>query len=146
MKPTTALRAASVVSFLYFAGHTAGFPWTPSPEPLTQSVVGPMKASAFDVMGTSRTYWDFYLGFGLTNSVLMLLESVVLWLLATLAKDDARRLRPLLVAILVASVVQLGLVLRFFFIAPLVLNVVLIVVLLLALRATRAEASKAATG
>jgi len=146
MKTTTALRVASVASFLYFAGHTAGFPWTPSPADLTRAVVGPMRSSAFEVMGASRTYWDFYLGFGLTVSVYMLLASGLLWWLAGVARTDARGLRPVLIAFLVASVLQLGLVLRFFFVAPLICNVAVIVFLLLAIRGARAVPLAAAAG
>jgi len=146
MKSATTLRAASVASFLFFAGHTAGYPWTPSPTSLTEAIVGPMKSSAFPVMGTARTYWDFYLGFGLTVSVLLLLESVVLWCLATLVTHEPRQLRPVLLAFLVANLLQLGLVIGFFFVAPLALNVLLIACLLLALRGTRAVPVAAAAG
>jgi hypothetical protein len=29
LKPSTLLRIASIVSFVYFLGHTIGIPWTP---------------------------------------------------------------------------------------------------------------------
>jgi len=82
-----------------------------------------MRSFRFDVSGTVRTYWDFYQGFGLTVSVFMLLESVLLWLLAGLARNEPVRVRPFVLAFLVANVAQLALVVRFFFLPPLVLSV-----------------------
>jgi hypothetical protein len=121
LKPSVFLRAASVLSFLYFLGHSAGVPWTPSQGGATDLVIGGMKSYRFEVFGTERTYWDFYEGFGLAVSVLVLLEAVVLWLLATLAAKEAHRLRPILLAFLVANLAVLVLVVKFFSLPPIVL-------------------------
>ena len=80
----------------------------------------------------SRSYWDFYLGFGLTLSVFQLLESVVLWLLAGLTVEAPARARTFIVAFFVANAAQLILVLRFFFLPPLVLSAALTLCLFLA--------------
>ena len=122
MKPPTFLGAASVLSFLYFLGHSAGFPWTPSQGGASNLVIGGMKSYRFEALGAERTYWDFYEGFGLTVSVLLLLEAVVLWFLATLAVKEAHRLRPILLAFLVANAAVLVLVAQFFFLPPVVLS------------------------
>ena len=123
MNPRLLLRISAILSFLYFLGHSAGMPWTPSPGGEGEAVVGGMKSFSFDVAGSVRTYWDFYQGFGLTVSVFMLLESVLLWLLAGLARTEHARVRPFVLAFLVANVAQLALVVRFFFLPPLVLSV-----------------------
>ena len=125
MTPRRLLRIAAILSLLYFLGHSAGMPWTPSPGGQSETIVNLMRSFHFDVSGSSRTYWDFYLGFGLTLSVFQLLESVVLWLLAGLAADAPARARPFVLAFLVANVLQLVLVLRFFFLPPIVLSVAL---------------------
>src|SRR3954447_20731712 len=93
-RSSTFLRVASVLSFLLFLGHSAGVPWTPSDGGATSTVIGLMKSYRFDVLGSERTYWDLYEGFGLTNSVFLLLEAVVLWFLARLAVKESHRLRP----------------------------------------------------
>ncbi|HVP60737.1 MAG TPA: hypothetical protein VMT11_09270 [Myxococcaceae bacterium] len=143
MKPSALLRAASVLSFLYFLGHSAGMPWTPSQGGgATSTVIGFMKSYRFLVLGSERTYWDFYEGFGLTVSVFLLLEAVVLWLLAMLAVKEAHRLRPIVLAYLVANVAQLVLVVRFFFLPPLALSAANTLCLALALWSSR----NAATG
>ena len=117
------LRIAAILSLLHFLGHSAGMPWTPSEGGETATVIGGMKSFRFDVLGSARTYWDFYQGFGLMVSVFILLESALLWLLAGLAQDEPARVRPLIVAFLVANIAQLVLVVRFFFLQPLVLSV-----------------------
>jgi hypothetical protein len=136
MKASTLLRVSSVLTFLYFLGHSIGYPWMPSQGGATETVVGLMRSFHFDVFGSERTYWDFYLGFGLTVSVLMLLEAVVLWLVAGIAVKDPRSARPFAAAFLLANLAQLGLVLRFFFLPPLVLSVLNTACLALALWAS----------
>jgi hypothetical protein len=118
-------------------GHSTGIPWTPSPGGATDAVVGLMKSFRFDVLGAERTYWDFCEGFGLTASVLLLLEAVVLWFLATLAVKEARRLRPIVLAFLVANVALLFLVVQFFFLPPIVLAAASTLCLALALWTSR---------
>ncbi len=137
MKPSTFLRAASVLSFLHFLGHSSGMPWTPSEGGATSVVIGAMKSYRFEVLGAERTYWDFYQGFGLTVSILELLEAVVLWFLAALAVKEAHRLRPIVLACLVANVAQLVLVVRFFFLPPVVLSAASTLCLALALWSSR---------
>jgi hypothetical protein len=137
MTPRRLLRIAAILSFLYFLGHTAGMPWTPSEGGHTDLVVGGMKSFHFDVFGSMRSYWDFYQGFGLTLSVLQLLGAVVLWLVAGLAADTPARARPFVLAFLVANVAQLVLVVRFFFLPPLVFSVAVTLCLGLAAWALR---------
>ena len=144
MTPRRLLRIAAVLSFLYCLGHTAGFPWTPSTGGHTDLVVGGMKSFTFEVFGSTRSYWDFYQGFGLTLTVLQLLGAVVLWLVAGLAADVPARARPFVLAFLVASVAQLVLVVRFFFLPPLVFSV--LVTLFLALAAWTLRPRNAPTG
>jgi len=144
MTPRRLLRIAAVLSFLFFLGHSAGWPWTPSSGGQTEAVLGGMQSFRFDVFGTSRTYWDFYLGFGLTVSVLQLMESVLLWLVGGLAADSAARAQPFVLTFLVANLAQLLLVIRFFFLPPLVLSVAL--TLCLGLAAWSARPRHAPTG
>jgi hypothetical protein len=119
------LRIAAVLSLLFFLGHSAGMPWTPSMGGAPGVVVSGMRSARFDVFGTSRTYWHFYQGFGLTVSVLQLLESVVLWLSAELATDEPGRVRPFILVFFIANLAQLVLMLRYFFLPPIVLSAAL---------------------
>lgn len=123
MKPSTLLRIGSVLSLLYFGGHMMGAPWTPSQGPETTALVGNMKSYRFDVMGSSRTYWGFYLGFGLIIGVHLLVQTVALWQLGTMAKRDASSVRPLIGLFGLALVANAILAWRFFFAVPLVLAI-----------------------
>lgn len=44
----------------------------------------------FSAAGTSRSYWDFYQGFGLAISALLGVQALLLWQLAALARDTGR--------------------------------------------------------
>jgi len=135
MTTTLWLRIASVVSLLFAAGHTLGGRklWSPMGE---TAVLKAMRDVRFEVMGVSRSYLDFYLGFGYSLSVSMVLQAVLLWQLAGLARTEPARLRPAIAAFVLASVA--GAVLSWTFIIPipaafsLVVTACLVVAFLLA--------------
>ena len=137
MKPSFLLRIGSALSLLYFAGHMSGIPWTPSTGPETAALLDTMKSYRFDVVGSSRTYWDFYLGFGLTIGVYLLVQTVALWHLGTMSNRDARSVRPLLAVFGLGLVANAILLWRFFFAIPLVLTIAIAICLALAFVATR---------
>jgi hypothetical protein len=74
MTPSFLLRIAAAITLLYCAGHTMGMPWTPATGPQEAAVLDAMKTTRFDTMGTVRTYWDFYFGFGAAISVYLALQ------------------------------------------------------------------------
>jgi hypothetical protein len=135
------LRVAAVITFLYFAGHTSGVPWTPSVGPQETALLQSMKSVRFDAMGFSRTYWDFYIGFGLAISGFLLLQAVVLWQLASRAKADPMAIRPIIASFFVSFVVNAILVWMFFFTAPLVLAIAIAIFLGLAFYAAGRSAN-----
>ena len=117
MKPSLLLRIASILSFLFAAGHTSGglSSWSPPGE---TEVLRAMRSFHFDAAGVSRSYLDFYLGFGFILSIYLLAQAVVLWQLASLAKAAAIQVRPLVGTLLVASVGCAFLSWRFMFLVP----------------------------
>jgi hypothetical protein len=132
MKASWLLRVAAVITFLYFAGHTAGIPWTPAVGPAQMPALEAMKSRAFNVDGFTRTYWDFYFGFGVIISVYVLTLALVLWQLGSLAQTDAVRVRPIIASIFVAFVVNAMLAWKYFFTVPVVVTVAISVCLALA--------------
>jgi hypothetical protein len=128
MRPSLPLRIASILTFLFAAGHTAGglSLWSPAGE---TEVLRAMRAFHFDTGGTSRSYLDFYLGFGFIISVYLLLQAVALWQLASIAKSDAVRIRPLIGSFFLASVASAVLSWRFIFVLPVVSSAVVAVCL-----------------
>ncbi len=136
MNTTLWLRIASVIALLFALGHTMGSPWTPGPA----SVVEAMKSVRFDVVGSHRSYWEFYFGFGISISVYMFMQTALLWLLAALAKTQAAATRPF-VAVLLASYAANGFIAwKYFFLLPLVLSTAIVICLVLALVASRPRA------
>jgi hypothetical protein len=102
MRTTLLLRAASVVSLLFAAGHTLGGTkdWSPMGE---TDVLQAMRTHRFDVAGASRTYLDFYRGFGFSLTVTLLLQAALLWQLASLARTEPRRASPMIASFVLAS-------------------------------------------
>ena len=133
MKSSTFLRIASVITFLYFAGHTASIPWTPAVGPGEAPVLEAMKTHTFDVLGSNRTYWDLYFGFGVIISAYLLVQAVVLWQLGSLAKREPALVRAIVVSFLVAFIVNAFLSWKYFFAIPLINAILISVCLALAL-------------
>ncbi|PYX34185.1 MAG: hypothetical protein DMG80_03120 [Acidobacteria bacterium] len=129
MKSSTFLRIASLITFFYFAGHTASIPWTPAVGPGEASVLEAMKAHSFNVLGSNRTYWDLYFGFGVIISGYLLVQAVVLWQLGSLAKREPAQVRAIVASFLVAFIVNAFLSWKYFFVIPLI-NAILISVCL----------------
>ena len=131
MKPALLLRIASVITLLLAVGHTAGglsF-WSPAGD---TEVLRAMRSFHFDAAGVSRTYLDFYLGFGFITGIYLLAQAVALWQLASMAKADPIRVRPLVASFLLTSIVSAFLSWRFIFLLPVVSFIVVAVCLGLA--------------
>ena len=140
MKTVILLRIASITSALFAAGHTAGASQSWSPPGETE-VLRAMRSFQFNADGVSRTYWDFYMGFGFIISVYLFLQAVLLWQLATSAKTQPLRVRPLIASFFFASFASALLSLRFIFAIPVMFSGLITVCLGVALLTARAEKS-----
>lgn len=128
---TTLLRIASVISLVFTAGHTMGGlkRWSPMGD---NPVLKSMTDVRFDAMGANRSYLDFFMGFGWSISVLMVMETILLWQLASLATTEPARLRPMIAVIALATVGTGIIAWRFIFPVPALFSAVLAIVLGLA--------------
>lgn len=133
LTPSLFLRIAAVITALYFAGHTAGIPWTPATGPTEAPVLEAMKSQSFEAEGFTRTYWDFYFGFGVIISAFLLTQAIVLWQLAALARINPLQVRPVAATFLVAFLVNAALAWKYFFAVPVALAVLISLSLLAAL-------------
>jgi hypothetical protein len=133
---TLLLRIASVISLLFTAGHTMGGlrKWSPTGD---NAVLKAMTDVRFDTMGANRSYLDFFMGFGWSLSVFMLMQTILLWQLASLARTDPARLRPMIAVIALATVASGVIAWRFIFPVPAVFSGVLALALALAYVAAR---------
>jgi hypothetical protein len=141
MRTTLYLRIASVLTFIHAALHTIGGMFGGVAPGAMQTAVSAMKGNEFVAMGVTRTFWDFYMGFGLAVSVFMTVEAVVFWQLGSLAKTDALRLRPILAAFLVGFLVMAAVSYRYFFAGPVITEVLIAVCLGLAIIAAKQPAT-----
>jgi hypothetical protein len=112
-------RISSVLLLLFAAGHTLGFRQI-DPGWGADSLVGSMRAVRFDVQGFSRTYWDFYVGFGLFVSVFLVFAAILAWQLGGLAPKTLALMRGPAWSLVICFAVVTILSWRYFFIAPIV--------------------------
>jgi len=85
MRASLLYRIAAVLLLLLDAGHTSGYPWA---DPAWGVDLTSMRSTHFMIMGWSRSLWDFYRGFGLFVSVILLLAVLLAWQLASLRKES----------------------------------------------------------
>ena len=114
------------------AGHTLGGrdAWSPQGE---NPVLQAMRTEHFQVLGSSRTYLDFYLGFGFTLSAYLMLQAILLWQWATIAKTNPQQIRGMVVAMALASLVSAALSWTFLFVIPTAFTLAIAVLLGLAI-------------
>jgi hypothetical protein len=125
MTATLGLRISSVISLLFAMGHTWGgisAEWSPVGETETLRL---MKSYHMAFSGVSRSYYDFFMGFGYSLSVGMFLQAILLWLLASLAKRHPADVRPFVGAFFLASLVGVGISWKFIFPVPVIFGLVL---------------------
>jgi hypothetical protein len=137
MRTTLFLRIASVLTFIHAVLHTIGGVFGVADPGPQQTAVAAMKANEFVVMGVTRSYWDFHMGLGLVVSVFLTVEAVVFWQLASLAKTDALRLRPILATFLVGFLGVAVVSSQYFFVAPVITEILIAVCLGLAIVAAK---------
>lgn len=131
MSPSLLYRIASGLLVLFGLGHQLGFRRV-DPRWGVDSVIGTLKATRFQVQGMTRTYWDFFSGFGFFVTVLLFFAAVLAWQLGGLPADTLRSLGLVTWAFALTFVVITLLTWRYFFIAPLVFSSLVALCLLLA--------------
>lgn len=131
MKASLFYRIAAVLLVLFAAGHTFGFRQI-DPNWGVDSLVGAMQSTHFVTQGFSRTYWDFYVGFGLFVTMFLLFAAVLAWQLGGLPADTLARMRGTAWALAVCFGVVSFLSWRYFFLAPIVFSIVITVCLIAA--------------
>ena len=125
MKAAVLLRVASVLVLINGVLHTIGGVFGHAAPGIQAETESAMKANQFVAMGVTRTYWDYFIGYGLSLTVFLLLQAVVFWQLASLVKTDGMRLRPVVMSFCLACVAGAVLCWRYFFAAPAVFQLVI---------------------
>ena len=121
MRASMFYRIAAVLLLLFDAGHSSGFPWS---DPKWGAGLGSMRSTHFYIMGSRRTYWDFYVGFGLFVSVFLLLAVVLAWQLGRLPPESLALMRGTAWAFAFCFAAITVLSWKYLFIIPIVFSIV----------------------
>jgi len=119
MRASIFYRIAAVLLLLFEAGHTSGFPWS---DPKWGVDLRSMQSTHFYIMGFSRTYWDFYVGFGLFVSAFLLLAVVLAWQLGGLPPESLAHMRGTAWTLALCFAAITVLAWKYFFIIPIVFS------------------------
>jgi hypothetical protein len=92
VKASHLYRIAAVLLVLFATGHTLGFRQA-DPTWGVDALLGSMQSIHFDVMGFSRTYWDFFVAAGFSVGVFYLFAAVLAWQLGRLPTDTLAVMR-----------------------------------------------------
>ena len=131
MKPSILYRIAAVLLVLFAVGHTVGF-LQHDPSWGVDALLASMKSVHFGIQGFTRSYWDFFVGFGLLVTVFLLFAAVLAWQLGGLATEMLARMRGLAWLFAITFVAVTILSWRYFFAIPLVLSFLITACLILA--------------
>jgi hypothetical protein len=124
MKPSILYRIASVLLLLFAAGHTFGFR-SGDPKWKAESLIASMQSLHFDAMGSDRTYWDFFVGFGLFATVFLVFAAVLAWQLGGLPAPTLAAMRGIAWTFALSFAAVAILMFRYFFIIPIVSSVLI---------------------
>jgi hypothetical protein len=125
MKPTIFLRIAAVLTFIHAVLHTIGGVFGKVPPGPASIAVEAMKTNQFLLMGHMRSFWDFYRGLGLGVTITLAAESILFWQLASLAKTEPGRLRPIMATFLIAYSVFAVNSYTYFFLGPVIAEILI---------------------
>jgi len=131
-------RIAAVLIVLFDLGHSLAYPWS---DPAWGVDLRSVQSSHFNVLGFSRTYWDFYVGSGLSISVFLLLGAMLAWQLGNIPRQTFPLLRMTAWGLTLCFAALTVLNVRYFFTIPIVMSAVITVFL----AAATWQAARAAT-
>ncbi len=125
MKPVIYLRIASILTLIHSILHTVGGVFGKPPSAQAAMISASMRYR-FEVFGVMRSYADFYRGMGLGITIALTMDAAVLWLLASLAKSDSARLRPIMAVFLMGYLALSLNSYTFFFSGPVIAELLIV--------------------
>jgi hypothetical protein len=129
MKASILYRVAAVLLLVFAAAHTFGFSQS-DPQWGVDALLGSLRSIHFDVQGSSRTYWDFFLAAGLSVGVFYLFAAVLAWQLGGLPAATLAHMRGITWAFALCFAAITVVSWRYLFILPVVFSVVVTVCLI----------------
>jgi hypothetical protein len=136
MRATLLYRIAAVLLVLFAIGHTVGFRQV-DPGWGVDAPLAALKNTRFQVQGFTRTYLDFFNGFGFFVTVLLLFAAVLAWQLGALPPGLLAEMPLVTWGFAACMLAVTALSFRYFFAAPAVLSAIGAVCLVAAAWAAR---------
>jgi hypothetical protein len=119
VNPTLFLRIASVLTLIHCALHTIGGVFGKPKHGAEQfAVIDAMKSHHFNVMGSMRSYWDFYFGYGLFVTVNLLIQGILFWQLGSFVKTNPALVKLVALLFFINYILMSVIAFKYFFIAP----------------------------
>jgi hypothetical protein len=137
MKPWIWLRVASFLQALGTVGHTMASFAFPGRGPGEESVFNVMRSYRFNIMGLTRSHWDFYNGYELSITVTFAFLAVLMWQLSSLSRTAPEHALPLIVTVLVCEIFMSIIGWEYFFAGPGGMSILIAVCLVAALLTLR---------
>lgn len=128
MKPVIYLRIASILTLIHAVLHTIGGVFGKPPSPQAAMIAASMRYR-FEVFGVMRSYADFYRGMGLGITIALTMDAAALWVLASMAKSDSARLRPIVAVFCIGYLAFTLNSLAFFFSGPVIAEALIVLCL-----------------
>jgi hypothetical protein len=125
LKPAIFYRIASVHLLLFAGLHMFGFRQI-DPQWGVDSLISLMRSTHFNILGTSRTYWDFFVGFGFFFTIFLVFTAVLAWQLGSLSREILVAMRGTAWALVIcfAAVTIVGF--RYAFVVPIVFSILIL--------------------
>lgn len=132
MKPMIFLRIASVLTFVHSVLHTIGGVFGKPVNRVAAAVAADMR-TPFPAFGLTRSYSDFYMGMGLGVTIFLTMDSILLWIFASIATGDSARLRPLIAVYALGYLAFAFNSYLFFFLFPIIVELLIVACLVAAI-------------
>jgi hypothetical protein len=115
-------RIAAVLLLLFAVAHTLGFRQS-DPKWGVDALLDSMRSIHFDLQGSNRTYWDLFVGDGLSVGVLLLFAAILAWQLGGFPSETLARMRSTAWAFALCFAAITVLSWRYLFIIPVVFSI-----------------------
>ena len=137
MKPWIWLRIAAVLQGIGTVLHTIATTHRPNNGPAEEAVFSAMQSFHFQIMGATRSHWDFYRGYELSITVVFGIIAILIWQLGTLSKTEPKQATPFIVTMLVAQALLDVVSWAYFFAGPGTMSILIAGCLIAALLGVR---------
>jgi len=124
MKASLLYRIAAVLLLLFAVAHIMGFGQS-DPSWGVDGLLALMRSKHFDVQGSSRSYWDFFVAAGISVGVFYAFTAVLAWQLGGLRHDALAAMRITAWALVLCFAGITLLSWRHLFLAPIVSSAVI---------------------